>query len=184
MDRLDFRMDNDTAASSNHSSSPHATAPPTPTFSAVVSEDSDDYVHLNPPAGASTSTSLSFNADSEGLRERSRAPYSVAGPSIVPKREEVQHRSPTPDQAPSSSISTTDKGKQKPEEKPEPNELEPNDNPFACHIWCVVHSMYCDCMALMRDMPTALLRGNMLYARIQPRGASYRRCCSQQVRVR
>jgi len=115
-----------------------SSAPPTPSYRAAVSEDSDDYEHHSKPQGASTSALISHNTDSEGLRERNRTPYSVTSPSIVPKREDVLLGSPTPDQPPSSSTST-DKGKQRAEDKPEVSEEETNnDNPFACHIWCVL----------------------------------------------
>lgn len=130
----------DTMESSSRprSTSPAGASPSsTPPYRAVVSEDSDDYVdnqNQNKHQEASTSTAISLGADTEGLRERNRAPYSA---STVPKREEVSPASTAPEQVPSSSYSSTasDKGKQKAKDEADGQDTSSNENPFACHIW-------------------------------------------------
>lgn len=106
----------------------------------AISEDSDDYEHLSKPQGASTSTSISHNADSEGLRERIRTPYNAAtvSPSAVPKREDVSPAPPASVSETPSASTTVDKGKQKAKEEPEAAGTEAHENPFACHIWYAV----------------------------------------------
>lgn len=132
----ELNMDSSRSRSRTPSPGP-SRAHPAPPYRAAVSDDSDDYEQVMSKAqGTSTSTALSHNTDSEGLRERNRTQYSVPGPSVVPKLEDLQTGSSTPELVPSSSTSA-DKGKQKAEEPSESKEADNAENPFACHIWYV-----------------------------------------------
>lgn len=139
----------------------------TPTsHAASISEDSDEYGdrddrdHVDTSAQSTsskttiaTTSGISLNvASSDGLRERARSPYSSSGVSnstTVPKKEAVTGivgAPPLPSSQEAADTTTNSKGKQRAVEdaEPESQDIKPdvsNDNPFACHIWCVFRSL-------------------------------------------